>query len=314
MCSSSKICSKTIAEEINMKSLVAGLCFIFAQAVTAQSTCIPRTFAEGDIVASYEKVNADKIAELAARQKEYANFAEQVRTKKSTDNKIELTNAFVDAAAISYTVHYFMKKVNKSTMFDSFTGDDLYVLNEGVNYDDDSAKIRNKLSENIKNIDDATKAKLRKKFGKKYENKVVNMIVNAKDSAAGMDDFIDQVEEEGTKKTLVAKLKERLNIPKRLKGWFKSLKGLSFAEQMKKTVFTVGKKLGFTSMVAALPLGAYVGLIKIQEQQRLVQLTAEQDKVMKQALLLELFLNQKSFAELAATRAQLNPDAVCPSA
>ena len=298
-----------------MKNLVASLCFIFAQAVTAQSTCIPRTFAEEGIVASYEKINTDKIAELAAAQKEYANFAEQVRTKKSTDNKIELTNAFVDAAGIVYVVHSLLKMAHGEMLASALTYNEKEALRKGLNEEAYSAEeLREKFSDNIKDIDNETKEKLQKKFGKKYEKKVVNILVdeevaNAKSQA----DFI-QASTQSTKKSLIAKLKARLNVPKRFRGWLSSLKDLPFSEKMKKTVFTVGKKIGFASTIAMVPLGTYVGLIKIQEQQRLVQLTAEQDKVMKQALLLELFLNQKSFAELAATRAQLNPDAVCPSA
>lgn len=300
-----------------MKSLVAGLCFISAQAVTAQSTCIPRTFAEEDIVASYEKINADKRAELAAVQKEYANFAEQVRTKKSRDNKIELTNAFADAAGIAYLVHKGMEVFQYKTVLSIIatdgnvfdTLDDLDFLKE-----DDPAAFKGKFRNYIRNLDESKKGMLRKSFGKKYEDKVVNMFGNAEDVMASIEKFVDKADDAGTKKALTASIKGYFNVPKRFTDWLKSLKDLSFVEQMKKTVFTVGKKIGFASVVAMVPLGAYVGLIKIQEQQRLVQLTAEQDKIMKQALLLELLLNQKSFAELAATRAQLNPEAVCPSA
>lgn len=292
-----------------MKSLVAGLCFISAQAVTAQSICIPRTFAEEDIVASYEKINADKRAELAAVQKEYANFAEQVRTKKSTDSKFELTGAFADAAAIAYIVNK-LAKAAKDAALNSTLGDDLYILEAEVDKMGDSAEeLRKKFSNNIKNIDDKTKEKLQKQFGKKYEKKVVNIKVNSIITERDPHSFANQLKNHDLKKALAGRFK----ITERFSRWIKSLKGLSFVEQMKKTVFTVGKKIGFASMIAALPLGAYLGIIKMQEQQRLVQLTAEQDEVMKQALLLELFLNQKSFAELAATRAQLNPEAVCPS-
>lgn len=301
-----------------MKSLVASLCFIFAQAIAAQSTCIPRTFAEEGIVASYEKINADKRAELAAVQKEYANLAEQVRTKKSTDNKIELTNAFVDAAGIAYLVHKGMKAFQYNTVISVIAGgsnsiDD--VMETFIELaDDDPAVFRNNFRNYIGNLDETKKGILKKQFGKKYEDKVVNMFDNARDLLAGVKKFLSKADDVGTKEALTTAIKGRLNVPKRFTNWLKSLKDLSFVEQMKKTVFTVGKKIGFTSTIAMVPLGAYVGLIKIQEQQRLVQLTAEQDKVMKQALLLELFLNQKSFSELAATRAQLNPDAVCPSA
>lgn len=301
-----------------MKSLVASLCFIFAQAIAAQSTCIPRTFAEEGIVASYEKINADKRAELAAVQKEYANLAEQVRTKKSTDNKIELTNAFVDAAGIAYLVHKGMKAFQYNTVISVIAGgsnsiDD--VMETFIELaDDDPAVFRNNFRNYIRNLDETKKGILKKQFGKKYEDKVVNMFDNARDLLAGVKKFLSKADDVGTKEALTTAIKGRLNVPKRFTNWLKSLKDLSFVEQMKKTVFTVGKKIGFTSTIAMVPLGAYVGLIKIQEQQRLVQLTAEQDKVMKQALLLELFLNQKSFSELAATRAQLNPDAVCPSA
>ena len=301
-----------------MKNLVASLCFIFAQAVTAQSTCIPRTFAEEGIVASYEKINTDKIAELAAAQKEYANFAEQVRTKKSTDNKIELTNAFVDAAGIAYLVHKGMKAFQYNTVISVIAGGSNYIDDVMETFielaDDDPAVFRNNFRNYIGNLGETKKGILKKQFGKKYEDKVVNMFDNARDLLAGVKKFLSKADDVGTKEALTTAIKGRLNVPKRFTNWLKSLKDLSFVEQMKKTVFTVGKKIGFTSTIAMVPLGAYVGLIKIQEQQRLVQLTAEQDKVMKQALLLELFLNQKSFSELAATRAQLNPDAVCPSA
>ena len=294
-----------------MKSLIALICFIFAQSVTAQTTCIPRTFAEEDVVISYEKMNEEKIAELAAVQKEYADFAEQVRTKKSRDNKIELTNAFVDAAGAAYFIHMGLKAFELKTMTNLLSSDPEEVL-DGLAPDSSPAEFKTNLRNYIQNLDDTRKTAIRKSLGKNYEDKILNRFSDANSFIKAVVDFGDKADDEGFGKTFKAKLKEHFNIPKRVQSWLDNLKDLAFGEKMKKMVFTAGKKIGFASAILVIPLGIYVNIAKINEQQRLVQLTAEQDKVMKQALLLELFLNQKSFAELAATRAKLQPDRVCP--
>ncbi len=294
-----------------MKSLIALICFIFAQSVTAQTTCIPRAFAEEDVVASYEKMNEEKRAELAAVQKEYAEFAEQVRTKKSRDNKIELTNAFVDAAGAAYFIHMGLKVFELRTMV-SLLASDLTALMQSVSPGNSPEEFKTNLRNYVRGLDDQKKSLLRKQLGKKYEDKIVNRFSDATSFIKAVVDFGDKADDEGFGKTFKAKLKEHFNIPKRVQSWLDNLKDLAFGEKMKKMVFTAGKKIGFASAILVIPLGIYVNIAKINEQQRLVQLTAEQDKVMKQALLLELFLNQKSFAELAATRAKLQPDRVCP--
>ena len=294
-----------------MKSLMVGICFIFAQTAMAQTACIPRSFAQEDVAATYEAMNEAKIAELAAVQREYAEFADQVRSKKSRDNKIELTNAFVDAAGAAYFIHMGVKLFEMRTMV-SLLASDPEALFRAISFSDDPQNFKANLRNYIQGLDDTKKATLRKQLGKKYEDKIVRRFDDAKSFAKAVSDFGDKADEQGFGKTFKAKIKEHLNIPKRFKNWLDSLKELAFGEKMKKMVFTAGKKIGFASAIMIIPLGIYVNISKISEQQRLVQLTAEQDKVMKQALMLELFLNQKSFAELAATRAQLQPNRVCP--
>ena len=63
-----------------------------------------------------------------------------------------------------------------------------------------------------------------------------------------------------------------------------------------------------------MPLGVYIWMSRLKEEQRMTKLTGKQDKVMKQALMFDVFVNQKSFAELAATRAKLHPELVYPPA
>lgn len=296
-----------------MKSLIALICFIFAQSVTAQTICIPRAFAEEDVVASYEKMNEEKRAELAAVQKEYAEFAEQVRSKKSRDNKIELTNAFVDAAGAAYFIHFGLKMFEMKTIMSILASNPVVIL-DLLDPDNSPAELKTNLRKHIQGLDDEKKAALRKSLGKKYEDKIVNKFSDVGSFIKAMEDFGDKADDDGFGTAFKAKIKEHFNIPKRFKNWLDGLKDLKFGEQMKKIVFTAGKKIGFASAILVIPLGIYVNISKINEQQRLVQLTAEQDKVMKQALLLELFLNQKSFAELAATRAQMQPERVCQPA
>ena len=250
-----------------MKSLIALICFIFAQSVTAQTICIPRTFAEEGVVASYEKMNEEKRAELAKVQKDYTELAEQVRTKKSRDNKIEITNAFVDAAGMVWLIH--------------------------------NAVVMRQMS----SLAFASEEELIEKYGKNYEKKVAKLQARGK----RMNYIFSGEDKNFVTRFLKAKSDQ-------LKNWFKALKNMSFVKQVGEIIAASASKIGVTSALLLLPLGIYVTVIKIKEQQRLVQLTAEQDKVMKQALLLELFLNQKSFAELAATRAQRQPNMVCPPA
>ena len=296
-----------------MKSLIVGICFIFAQAAAAQATCIPRTFAEEDAIASYEKMSEEKRAELAAVQKEYAEFAEQVSSKKSRDNKIELTNAFVDAAGAAYFIHFGLKMFEMRTILGLLTGD-IEGFMDSIMDADNPEQFKTNLRNYVRNLDDTKKAALRKQLGKKYETKIVNRFDNVNSLGKAMADFGAKADDKGFGAAFKAKIKEHFNVPKRFQNWLNNLKDLTFGEKMKKMVFTAGKKIGFASALLVIPLGIYVNIAKINEQQRLVQLTAEQDKVMKQALLLELFLNQKSFAELAATRAQLQPNMVCPPA
>ena len=285
-----------------MKSLIALICFILANAATAQSTCIPSTFAEDDVVVDYEEMNAEKIAELAAVQKEYADFAEQVRGKKSRDNKIELTNAFVDAAGMAYLIHAGVRMFKTKGVFSVLRGDLLAVTMSGGDPD---------LKEVLKNLDDTKKAELKKILGKNYEAKTLKLQASMEKQLAGIVDLLETADEEG-KKSMIRKLFTG-KIDK-LKSWWEALKDMNFLKQTSEVMAASAKQIGFASLLLAVPLGVYVSIAKIKEQQRLVQLTAEQDKVMKQALLLEMFLNQKSFAELAATRAKLQPNRVCPPA
>ena len=250
-----------------MKSLIALICFILANVATAQSTCIPRVFAEDDAVANYAKISEEKQAELAKVQKDYAELTDQVQRKKSTDSKIELMNAFVDGAAMVWLIHYSVGMAQMPL------------------------------------VTFASEEELIKKFGENYKEKTAKLVARAQRIG-----YITGGED-GNLVTRFLKAKSA-----QLKDWFKALKDMSFTKQAGEVIAASASKVGVVSTLLALPLGIYVAILKIKEQQRLVQLTAEQDKLMKQALLLELFLNQKSFAELAATRAKLQPNRVCPPA
>ena len=250
-----------------MKSLIALICFIFAQSVTAQTTCIPRAFAEEGIVANYEAMSEEKQKELAKIQKDYAELADLVQKKKSTDSKIELLNAFVDGAGMVWSIHFFMGMQQSATL--PFASEDELIKKFGENYQEKVSKLQARLTRQTYILSGE-------------DGNIFSRFLKAKS---------DQ-----------------------LKNWFKAFKDMAFSKQVGEVIAAGVSKIGVTSALLMLPLGIYVAIIKIKEQQRLVQLTAEQDKVMKQALLLELFLNQKSFAELAATRAKLQPQRICPDA
>ncbi len=298
-----------------MKSLLASICFIFTQVVAAQTVCIPHIFAAEDIEASYQRVNEEKIAELAAVQKDYADFFEQVRSKKSRDNKIELTNAFVDASAAAFIIHkgvsmFKMATITKIIASGSQGGEELFELEDIIS--DNNEDFRGKMRKFVQGLGDDQKADLRKRLGKKYEDKVVKTFEGPKQLLAAVEKFADDTEDGGFGKTVKDTIKGWFNVPERFKKWLDSLKDMPFGQKLKKIVTTSAGKVGFASMLLAAPLAIYINIAKISEQQRLVHLTAAQDKVMKQALVLELFLHQKSFTELAATRALMHPKAVCP--
>ena len=284
-----------------MKRLIVGICFVSTQIATAQTPCIPRNFAEEDVATSYAEMSDTKRAELAAVQKEYAEFAEQVRAKKGRDNRIELTNAFVDAAAAAYLIHGGIKIFKIKEVSSILFSNTNFGVTLGATGDVATA---------IEMLDDGQKQKLQKILGKNYKQKVIDLQKKLINKADDLEDVISTAEQDGLGGTIKRFFKSR---PEKFKNWVASLKEMAFGSQVKEIVAASAKKLGLTSTILAIPLGVYVTIAKIKEQQRLVQLTAEQDKVMKQALLLELFLNQKSFAELAATRAKLHPDKVCPA-
>ena len=299
-----------------MKKIIT--CFVVtvaSQKTVAQPTCIPSVFADQDIEASYEKMTKEKTAELAALQKEYADFANQVQTKKGRDNKIELANAFIDAAGAAYIIHTGIKIVEYKTIGDVvFPGFYKALTADEIGELGDPQKFRQALRKHIQGLDENKKSILRKQLGKNYENKIIKRFAGFEELEQGFEKFTDNMDDLGTKSAIGTLIKEKINIPKRLKNWFKELKDLPLGDKAKNIISTSAKKVGFSSMILMGPLFIYIVVARTNEQQRLVQLSAEQDKVVKQALVLEMLLAQKSFANLAATRARLQPNKVCPPA
>ncbi len=259
--------------------LSIGIASVFAQQALA-STCIPHQFALEGVVVDYEKLTDEGRQDLARAQKEYAELLETVRKKKDTDNVFELSNAFVDSAALMFMLHKAMQPMKEIGL-------------EKAIEKARKAGDKQKISRLTKKLSD---------FQAKLDNPAYE----------GMSESLENISEEGKgfKKWLSAFFKRRLEV---FKAWVTELKGTkSVWGQAKEALFFSMKKIGFVSFIAMVPMGAYIWLSRTKEQQRLIELTGEQDKVMKQALLFEMFTSQKSFAELAATRAKLSPEKVCP--
>ena len=253
------------------------MCY-FSHAALAD-VCIPREFAVEGVSANYEKLTDEERIKLADIQKEYAELMQKVREKKDASNKVELVNAFVDAAGMIFWLHMTMENMKP------------YVMASAI----DKAK---EAGDN----DKAVKLVKQLEEFKKRRNRFANEgIVNSIAAVDGEESFMKGVR---------AFFKRRIEV---LRAWVTDLKGISsWAGKAKEMLFFSMKKIGFVSSMAMLPMGAYIWMSRIKEEQRLTELTGEQDKVMKQALMLDMFISQKSFAELAATRAKLQPDRVCP--
>lgn len=269
------------------------LACIFISRVALAEVCIPREFAVEGVTANYEKLTAEKKDELAKVQKEYAEFIAEVEDKKKFANRMEITNAFVDAAGMAYLIHWWV--------------DNMKAAKDAKEFAELSAKAidPNTLETNLTKLTEEERQKFKRlrKNVEKIQEKVGKL-------ESGVEGLMDAGEKDGAKgviKRLVAGRVEKFE------NWIKNLKEMKIGGKVKEIFFASVKKIGFTSVLLALPLGTYVYYSRYKEQQRLVELTANQDKVMKQALLFEMFVSQKSFAELAATRAKLHPEKVCPA-
>ena len=266
-----------------MKNLLLATCVIFSQAALAE-VCIPREFAAEGVSANYEKITAEEGDKLADIQKSYAELMQKVREKKDASNKLELVNAFVDAAGMIFWLHTMMENMRPQALATAI---------EKAEKAGDSDKVA-KLAKQLK--------KLTERMGRLANESIIISL----DDISSSTDLAGQ----SVMQHVRAFFEYRIKV---FKAWVTDLKGItSWAGKAKEMFFFSMKKIGFVSIIMMVPMGAYIWMSRIKEEQRLTALTSEQDKVMKQAMLFELFVSQKSFAELAATRAQLQPDRVCP--
>lgn len=265
-----------------MKNLLLATCAVFSHVALAD-VCIPHEFAVEGVSANYEKITEEERIKLADVQKEYAELMQIVQDKKGTSNQMEILNAFVDAAGMIFILHTMMVK-------------------------------RPDLYKKMKDAERAGDGRAAMKAYQEYESAVMNKPFSKETIP---ESFVKIIENESASDLSASQkikhfFKRRIDV---FKAWTKDLKAISsWGGKAKEMLFYSMKKIGFVSAIAAMPLGVYIWMSRLKEEQRMTKLTGKQDKVMKQALMFDVFVNQKSFAELAATRAKMHPERVCPPA
>ena len=265
-----------------MKNLLLATCAVFSHVALAD-VCIPHEFAVEGVSANYEKITEEERIKLADVQKEYAELMQVVQDKKGTSNQLEILNAFVDAAGMIFILHSMMGQ-------------------------------RPDLQKKIKDAKRAGDSETFNKAVMEYHDSVMNKPFSKETLPESFLKIVDDARDGDLSVSQKIKnfFKRRIEV---FKAWTKDLKAISsWGGKAKEMLFFSMKKIGFVSAIAAMPLGAYIWMSRLKEEQRMTKLTGKQDKVMKQALMFDVFVNQKSFAELAATRAKMHPERVCPPA
>ena len=232
---------------ISMKNTMVLAC-IFISRVALAEVCIPREFAAEDVTVNYEKLTTEKKDELAKVQKEYAEFMAEVEQKKKFANRVEITNAFVDAAGMAYLIHWWVDKMKAVKDVKEYQ----IIL--------EKARDPNTYEIDLTKLTDDEKQKFAE-LGKKSDE--IKEKISKLES--GVESLIDSGEKDGAKGVIKKLVDGRVD---KFKNWVKNLKEMKVGGKVKEIFFASVKKIGFTAALLALPLGTYVYYSRYTEQQR----------------------------------------------